>query len=430
MGVAGVTQHWSLSEQTYLQNSISFSRNSSGYMGYEPDILDDLTQTEDFRLDKRSLKGATTLHHKFNAKHNMQIGVIYTHHEFDFYNHYLDNESDQFVTDQDMRGKADQYQGFASWKYRPWQDVSIVSGIHVQKVSLTDEASVEPRASIRWQFQSTQAFTAGFGIHGKMESLPNYFAIVRSADGSETMPNQSLGFSKARHYVLGYENKLTTNLFFKVEAYYQQLYNLPVENDLNSSYSLVNQMEGFTDRTLINEGTGKNIGVELTLERYFANDYYFLVTTSAYDSRYRALDGVERNTLFNGNYVANVLFGKEFKLNSRKNRNKVLGVSGKISSLGPRRFTPINAAESLSQDETVYFEDRAFSEKGGNVFIANLGITYRIDNKRLSQELKVDIQNVTNNSAEIAQYYDENDNKIESVNQLGLLPVIIYTIHF
>jgi hypothetical protein len=84
----------------------------------------------------------------------------------------------------------------------------------------------------------------------------------------------------------------------------------------------------------------------------------------------------------------------------------------------------------LAQDQTVFFEDRAFSEKGGNVFIANLGITYRIDSKNFSQELKIDIQNVTNNSAEIAQYYDENDNKIESVTQLALLPVIIYTIHF
>src|SRR5690606_32848052 len=112
---------------------------------------------------------------------------------------------------------------------------------------LNEEVSIEPRASMRWQFRPNQAVTAGFGIHAKMESLPNYYGIIEAEDGSLTMPNKSMGFSKARHYVMGYENKLTTNLFLKLEAYYQELFNIPVENDVNSSYSLINQVAGFAD---------------------------------------------------------------------------------------------------------------------------------------------------------------------------------------
>lgn len=430
MGVVGITQHWSLNEKTYLQNSISLSQNGSGFLGYEPNAEGQLRQVEDFQLDKKSIKAASTLHHKFNARHNVQAGVIYTHHNFDFYSNYFDSSEDRFITEQNTTGDADQYQAFVSWKYRPWQDVSIVSGIHTQKASMNDEISVEPRVSARWQFHPTQAFTAGFGVHGKMESLPNYYSIIEVEDGTETMPNKGIGFAKARHYVAGYENKLSANLFLKLEAYYQQLYDLPVENKANSSYSLVNQMEGFTDRALVNEGTGKNMGIELTLERYFADDYYFLVTSSLFNSKYTAMDGIERNTLFNGHYVGNILFGKEYNLNSKKNKNKVIGISAKISSLGARRFTPINLAESITQDQTVYYEDKAFSEKGDNVFIANLAVSYRIDNKKISQELKLDIQNVSNNTAEIGRYYDSTDKKIETIEQLSLLPVIIYTIHF
>ena len=430
MGVLGITQSWSISDQTFLQNSISVSQNGSGYVGYEPDVEEQLFMVDDVQLNKNSVKAASTLHHKFNARHTVQAGVIYTRHKFDFYDNEFDDALNQYVLESNRKGTADQYQGFVSWKVRPLQNVSVVSGVHAQKASLNDEVSVEPRASARWQFHPLQAVTAGFGIHAKMESLPNYYSIIRTADGTQSMPNQELGFAKARHYVIGYENKLNTNLFLKVEAYYQQLFDIPIEDAPGSSYSLINQSEGFTDRALVNEGTGRNMGVELTLERYFADDYYFLATTSLYDSRYTAMDGIERSTQFNGRFVGNLLFGKEFKLNARSNRNKVFGVSAKISSLGPRRFTPINEAESIAKGRTIFYEDQAFSKKGDNVFIANLALTYRIDKGRVSQEFKLDLQNATNNAAMIGQYYDSSEGKVETIEQLSLLPVVIYTIQF
>ena len=430
MGVTGITQYWPLSDKTYLRNSITLSTNGSGYDGFKPNTSSDLRQVDEFSMNKRSFKAASSINHKFNARHTVQAGFIFTQHTFDFYSNSYETESDSYVTYQDSDGKADQYQGYVSWRFRPANDVSLVSGLHVQKVSLNSEVSVEPRVSARWQFHPRQAITAGFGIHGKMESLPNYFAIVDDGNGGSTMPNKDLKMNKARHFVAGYENKLSDNLFLKVEAYYQQLYDLPVENNPSSSYSLINQVEGFTDRALVNEGTGRNIGMELTLERYFANDYYFLISTSIFDSQYKALDGVERNTRFNSNVIANVLVGKEFHLNSKRAKNKVIGVNAKISSLGARRYTPIDVEQSVLKNETVYFEDQAFSQRGDNVFLANLAVSYRIDNRRIGQELKLDIQNVTNNDAKLGYYFNDNTGKVESSDQLPLLPVLSYTIHF
>ena len=297
-------------------------------------------------------------------------------------------------------------------------------------MSLNDNISLEPRASLRWQFLPNQALTGGFGIHGKMESLTNYYSVVTNENGEVTMPNTNLDFSKARHFVAGYENRLSQNLFFKIEAYYQQLFKIPVENRIGSSYSLINQMEGFTDVNLVNKGTGTNMRIEFTLERYFNQGYYFLLTSSIFDSKYKAMDGTEYNTLYNGHYIGNLLIGKEFKLNSKSGKNKVIGISSKISSLGARRFTPINLEASKEEGYSVYYEDEAFTLTGDNVFIANFALTYRIDKKRFSQELKIDIQNITNNQAVIRQEYNDQTGKIESSKQLPLLPVIIYTISF
>ena len=430
MGVIGLTHYLTLGKNSYLQNMVSVSTNGSAYKGYRPDENDNLQLHDDGTLDKNTWRAGSTFNHKFNAHHNLQAGVIYSQYYFDFTNTYFDEAESRFITDQNMNGDAGHYQGFVSWKYRPVEKLSLVSGFHMHGTTLNDELSFEPRASLKWQFNPTQAFTAGFGVHGKMESLTNYYSIIPDENGQATMPNMNLGFSKARHYVIGYENRLGANLFLKLEAYYQQLYNIPVEDDVNSSYSLVNQVEWFTDRKLVNEGKGKNLGLELTLERYFADNYFFMVTASAYDSKYTALDGVERNTRFNGNFAGNFLLGKEFLLSSSNNKSKVLGINTKISLLGAKRYTPINVDASMEQKEAVLYESEAFSLKEDNVFIANLAITYRIDRKKTSQELKLDLQNVTNNAARLDSYYNNVSNKVEYTEQLPLLPVIMYTIHF
>src|SRR5690554_6000457 len=126
MGVLGITQYWLLGSKTFLQNSISLSQNGSGFQGYEPNEKDVLEELYDSKLDKNTIKGASTLNHKFNARHTVQTGIIYTHHYFNFYNKYFDKETEEFVSDQGIKGDAGHYQGFISWKFRPSEKVSFV----------------------------------------------------------------------------------------------------------------------------------------------------------------------------------------------------------------------------------------------------------------------------------------------------------------
>lgn len=428
-GVVGVTQFWPLSTDTYLQNSLSASTNGSGFTSHEP-VQPGMNLLDDLEMNKNTWKATTTLNHKFNPKHALQAGLLYTHHTFDFYYSFLDEAAQKYITEQNRKGDAGHYQGFISWKYRPLQNLSFVSGLHAQGTTINGAKSIEPRASLRWDFHTRQALTGGFGIHGKMASLPDYYSLVENEAGDMTMPNQSIGFSKAAHYVIGYENKLSNSLFLKAEAYYQNLFEVPIENKANSTYSLLNSEEGFANRALVNEGSGENIGIELTLERYFADNYYFLFTTSLYDSKYKAMDGIKRNTRFNGNYAGNFLFGKEFVLNSSGSSKKVISVNAKVSLLGARRYTPINLEQSRLEKTTVFNEERAFSERADNIFIANFAVAYRIDRKKTSQEIKLDVQNLTNNAGRIWPYYDKYADKIEFAKQLPLLPVMMYTINF
>jgi len=233
----------------------------------------------------------------------------------------------------------------------------------------------------------------------------------------------------ARHFVVGYKNLLNKNSYLKLEAYYQQLRDVPIENEGGSSWSLLNSTDGFTTRNLINEGSGTNYGLELTFERFFSKGFYYMSTVSMYKSLYTAKDGIERNSTFDGNYVANFLGGKEFQL-GKPEKNRVFFLNAKIAFIGAQKYTPIDLEQSRALGVTKRVESQPFSVKGDDIFKADLAIGIRRNRKKTTTELKFDIQNVSNNKAVVREYYEHTTREIEVGYQLPLLPVISYRINF
>jgi hypothetical protein len=90
--------------------------------------------------------------------------------------------------------------------------------------------------------------------------------------------------------------------------------------------------------SLVNNGSGKNYGIELTLERFFNQGYYFLVTSSLFNSRYTGSDGIERNTAYNTKYVVNALGGKEWSLKGGKS----ISLNLKATTIGGPYLTPLD----------------------------------------------------------------------------------------
>ena len=430
LGVIGLSHLFQVNSKTYLESKLSVSENGSVYDQNELNEQDALFLTGRDDMRKYAIKGRTVINTKFGQRHFLSGGVEYTQYLYDYYTEYYQKDQGRMVTEQNEHGSAGLLQFFGNWKCRIHEDFTFVGGIHYLNNRLNGRESLEPRAGIKWQFAPAQSLNLGFGIHGQMESLPVYLANQELTDGQYTVPNRNLGFAKARHYVIGYENRLTSNLNMKVEAYYQDLYDIPVENDPASSFSLVNMAGWYTTRSLVNEGTGYNYGLEVTMERFFADTYYFLLTTSLYESKYQAMDGIIRDSRFNGNYVGNFLFGKEFIFDNKPGRTKILSINAKLTLIGARRFSPIDLEQSREKGYTMVDESQAFTLRGDDIFIANLGVAYRINKRKTSQEFKIDIQNLTNNSGLVDMYYDSATDDIEYIHQLPILPVLMYTIEF
>lgn len=182
--------------------------------------------------------------------------------------------------------------------------------------------------------------------------------------------------SKAHHFGLAWDWNIHPDLRLKIEPYYQYLYDIPVVP--NSYFSLQNlEMDWFFNETLVNKGTGTNIGIDFTLERFLKNDFYYLFTASVFDSKYKGGDGIERNGLYNKHFIFNLLGGKEWKVG--KSKSNILGLNSRFSYLGGDRLTPLLESESIQEQEIVYDYGKAYTEKEKNAAILSFSVTYRVN---------------------------------------------------
>src|SRR5690606_27834851 len=170
--------------------------------------------------------------------------------------------------------------------------------------------------------------------------------------------------------VVAHDARLSESTRLKLEGYYQRLLQVPVIPD--SSYSLINFGQDFAfNEALVNAGAGENTGVEVTVERFFDEGYYFLLTGSVFRSRYRGGDNVWRNTRYARGYAVNGLFGKEFTVG----RDDLLGLNVRVNFMGGGRRSPVDLSTSLEREEVVFDERAAFSDREPDLFILDVTVT-------------------------------------------------------
>ncbi|MCC6460546.1 MAG: TonB-dependent receptor [Saprospiraceae bacterium] len=387
------------------------------------------------RLQKPTYRGSMTYHHKFNARHKIQVGTKYTLFNYRFdQSQYRGDAGSRFVL-LDVDEQVGTVRNFVSWKFRANDRFSIVSGLHNMNVLFNKKSTLEPRVALEWNATPDCALHLGYGKHSSMESIHHYFAKVQQADGSIIEPNRDLDLLKAHHWVLGLERRIGRNMRVKAELYYQQLYKLPVENKDTSYFSTIVEGLDFRYVELVNQGKGRNYGVELSVEKFFSQHYYFLINASLYESKYTPLDGRERNTPFNGNYLVNVLCGKEFPALGKKH-NQTLGLNAKLFFGGGRKIIPLLRDEqgnlAVAPLNNKYWDyTKAFDNSIGDTYQVQVSASYKWNKRRATHELFLNLDNITNNKGKITEFYDESEpNKIGYMKQFGFFPNLMYRVYF
>jgi len=383
-------------------------------------------------LGYTTLRASFLVNHKFNAKHTMRAGIIFSDEFYNLNSSGFDFNSDTTRTVfNNLKGNTYVFQSYVEWKYRISGKITFNAGLHYLRYFMNDDNSVEPRLGIEWQLDDKHSFSAGFGLHSRVEPISIYLTNIPQNNIPEE-PNKNLGLSKSLHTVIGYDYSLSDDIHLKVEAYYQHLYNIPVgipaTGTDNDQFSVLNLRYGFVTIPLENKGTGRNVGLDITFERYFTSSYYFMLTGSLYDSRYTPADGKTYNTTFNGNYIFNALAGREWTFGSKK--NKTFGVNFRFLFRGGMRYQGINIDSSKIENQAVYYKDENYTRITPNVYNVDMGVNFKRNKKKYSWIVSLDIDNLTNQKGIIGMKYNVYSETIKYDYDLSLLPILSIKFNF
>jgi hypothetical protein len=434
----GVKHIINLTSKSYLKSVVAYSYNN--YTNYYETLEIDSIKNKTFRFDETEIKNletsirlSTLYNLKINNRNTVRAGAIVSKLDYDFESLFHDYRDNSTFVGFDDKNLSYQYQTYAQIKSRLTSNLTLNAGFHLTHLQATTSTSLEPRASLSYKASQKVKISLSAGKHSRSEHLALYLYNDLQDDGSSRRPNENLEISKAWHYVAALDYKLNQNLRLKVEGYYQHLFDIPISSKEGSTVSILNTSNYwdaiFNGDTIQfnNNGKGSNMGVDITLERFFSNEFYYLATLTLFSSKYQTLTGKTYNTQYNGNYQVNLLGGKEFIL---RNKNRRIGVNGKMVFYGGNRYTPIDLEQSIIKNEMTVDHSNPYSSQVSDYVRLDFGVSYKFNRAKTTHSIMLDVQNLTNRQNVAGYYYDDIEKEISSWSMTGFFPFFNYRIEF
>lgn len=433
VGVLGLKHRLLIGEKSYLKTVAAVSIDN--YKDYSYRLLPEQNYAEDAydetKFENYALRFHTQFNSKIDARNSFRAGLIGSQLDYSYFYRNKDWDENLWTIYFDQGGNTQQLEGYAQWKHRLNEEVTINGGVHGTYLALNKKYAIDPRAAISWKPSDNHKLSFAMGLHSKPEHLSVYLAEESNPGEPRTLPNMNLDLLRSVHLVAGHDWSLAKDWNLKTEIYFQHLYNVAVSSDSGSNFAIINTagVWALDDASnLTSTGTGRNYGIDLTLNKFFSNQYYLMLTGSLYNSEYSPREGEWYSTRYNGNYNLSILGGKELKVG--KNKKNTLGLNGKAVLSGGNRFTPINFAASKEAGYTVRYLDRPYEDQVADYWRLDLGIHYTINAKASTHSLMIDIQNVTNRANLWGQWYNSETAQMETDYQNGIFPLLNYRFEF
>jgi hypothetical protein len=415
MGLVGVNYDTYLSPKNRLNFTSILSANINSRISAAVDFPD---QSISDSNQHTMLSSKVSFDHKLN-KGNIQFGIFNNILTYDFATaNTIISESISVEGEQINRvgifGELDYALG------KKWRWSGGVNLTQQLNSTVENEFLVEPRTSFHFQMNKDHSLQLVSGLYSQ-SNAPRVYHIT------DQLLNTNVRNIKSWQNVLNYTYR-TKNIEWRTEAFYQFLYDVPIADaEIGFNFSVLNGLDGVDVLALESEGEGRNIGIETSIRK--TPDYYgWLWGTNAtvYKSQYRTNSDEWLNTRFDGSYIFNALVGKEW---TRK-RMQTFGIHARANYLGGFRATPIDLSASRDAGQTVFDESDAFTIKQDDYFRVDFSIYRKVERKKYTSTLSLDIQNVFNQKNEAFRFYDSFLDRVVQRQQLGLLPIINYRVQF
>jgi hypothetical protein len=378
------------------------------------------------------LAASVSLKHKFGIRHSNITGGSFnsTSHQW-LAEKYSFNSNEQ-ITLMNGSGRSNLIKAYTQSKFKLNDKMYLLGGVHYLLYDVSNQQNIEPRVSFNYDLSSRHSLSLSAGMHSQVENYATYFYEETNSNGEIVNPNKNLDLAKSNHYILGYKGKIFTNHRLRIEVYYQDLYDTPIDS---LTFSTINLDELGDLRALHTGGTGKNYGVDIGFERYTDNGLYYIFNSSIWRSLYTAGDGVERSTAFDNNFNLRFIIGKEYKLRTSTSKKgvekfKYFSWNTNLNVLGGQTYTPLDLINSKVEQESIYNESLAFNQRGETLVFLDFNFSYTINKKNRKSVWAIQIKNLFNNGNAIYREYDTILDQEVTIKSTSFFPNIYYRLEF
>lgn len=373
---------------------------------------------------------SSQLSKKFSSSDFLQSGFYWDYYDMSFADSVMYKSA--FLVNTNSKEHLQQFRGFMQWQHTFGDRFSTTAGLFGSLLTLNNSWALEPRLGFDFTPGTDHTISFGGGLYSQMAPRVMYFILSQQPDGTTIQPNVTLGYTRNAQVSAGYNYMINKDLRIKSELYFQYLYRVPVKASI-PGYALSNQgHEFFIDRkdadSLVNLGTGQNYGLELTLERFFNKNYYFLFTASLFNSVYNGFDDVTRNSAFNVNYALNAAAGYEFVMGKRKWGVMSFGLRATWNGGSP--YVPYDVNATVASGEPQYDWNQAYSPR----FPEYKRLAFRFGIRRnlpgYNIEFFMDLQYRTNFTNISVQRIDPSTGEIRTFFAMVFFPMATWRIQF
>ena len=327
-----------------------------------------------------------------------------------FYNEYQDllgNKTDAMTIYKNINSYI--LGGFTNIIWNPVANLSINPGIRFDHYNYNNASNFSPRISLVYNINYQTSLTGALGVY--YQNIP--WVIAAQKDDFKKLKNP-----KATHYILGINHLLTESTKFILEFYNKEYSDFPMDPS-QPDFFIFDQavLENiFMNHQVLNsDGKANSKGIELTIQKKLAKDFYGLISGSLSKVKYQDLNGQWHDRIYDNRF--------NFAIEGGYKPNEKWEFSLRWLYAGGAPYTPFNIEASQKANQGVLDYTKINASRLPDFHSLNVRVDRRFHYQSSALIVYISVWNAYGRK-NIAYYsWNEIDNKIAEETMWGILPV-------
>jgi hypothetical protein len=230
----------------------------------------------------------------------------------------------------------------------------------------------------------------------------------------------TLNTPRAIQHILGIDRLLTEDIKLTFEVYQKEYDNFPIDITNPSLFLIDEQQYRFgyfeSHSMLIDIGKAKSRGVEVTVQKKLAQDFYGLASMSYFRARYCGGDNIWRDRMYDNRFIVSVEGGYK--------PNDEWEFSARWIFARGTPYTPFNIQRSQATNRGVLDENRVNQARYPDYHSLNIRFDKRFHFSESNLVFYLSVWNVYDHKNVAYFFWEGEKNDIGTVHQWSILPVL------